>query len=216
MMIAEPITTLTDYAIALESIAFAGLLSRIPHKSVRCWAVAFAAVGIAAFTGGSLHGFAPHLEIASKLLLWKITLYAIGISSCFLLAGTIISAVSVRVQPWLLAAIGLKSLVYLGVAAIRNSFGYVVADYLSALVIVLLLQVKLAQRQSAAVSWIVSGIGVSAIAALILSSRFKWAIGIKAVDIYHLVQMVALYLLYKGASQLKDFEAIATQAKKNP
>ncbi|MBE9181711.1 hypothetical protein IQ268_24400 [Oculatella sp. LEGE 06141] len=216
MIIAEPLTTLTDYAIAVEATIFAIMLNQSRQTSVRLWAAAFAGVAIAALLGGTLHGFVPHMELGTRILLWKGTLYLLGLTSFLLLAGTVISSVPHRWHRWMLPIVGLKSFGYLGLATVRSNFAYVVADYLSALVIVLLLQLRAARRHRApGAPWILAGVLVSGVAVAVLRSRLALPFMIRSVDLYHVVQMVALYLLYRGVRQLRDVEPIAYSIK-NP
>lgn len=66
MALTEPITTLTDYAIALVAFILAGSLGRISWQkqqySIGLWAIAFACVALAAALGGTCHGFTQVLQ----------------------------------------------------------------------------------------------------------------------------------------------------------
>ena len=74
----DPMALATDYALGILALVFA---SRIRHVH-RSWALAFLFTAIGAFLGGSYHGFAP-----DDAMLWKGTVFAVGIASFYLLSG---------------------------------------------------------------------------------------------------------------------------------
>lgn len=197
-MIAEPITALTDYAIALQTSLFTLLLLRFKGIE-QLWAAAFACVSLAALLGGTYHGFARHLPPENQFLLWEVLAYAMGGASFFMVVATAQATVGRKLQ-WaiLLLATG-KLLAYLYATHLRLDFAYIVADYLLAMLLLLGLELFWGlHRQRPGAVWIIAGVVVSAIAVVALA--FPWA-GIamfKPVDVYHLVQMVALSCFYLG------------------
>lgn len=211
MMLAEPITTLTDYAIALEASFLAGGLlhenERNFQRSRFFWGVAFGWVAVAAAAGGTCHGFAPILTLSLLDHLWRLMGYAIGCASLFMLLGTVFSGMAGWVRWGALGAIGCKSAIYFFQVGQYDQFAPVAIDYLSAILVVLVLQAwqwvdqKQGQRESAL--WLCSGIGVSLAAGMILAFRVAIA-PLNHNDLYHLVQMVGLLLLYRGVRLLKD------------
>lgn len=208
-MITEPTTTLTDYAIALISLTLAERLLRVGWQnqqiSVCFWAVAFGFVTIAAALGGTCHGFVLMLEAALSKLLWQMMIYAISLASFCLLAGTIFSSISRRSQPWALLAVTTKSsLIWISLIQLPR-FDTAALDYGSAMVIVLLLQLRtLAAAPTRAATWLIAGILVSGLAIVVLISGFELSENFNHNDLYHLVQIIGLGLLYQGAKQLKD------------
>lgn len=209
MPTSELTTMLTDYAIALEALIFAGLLwrlgSRHPQQSIALWGAAFLSVAIAAFMGGTYHGFRLLISDQSQRLLWKVTIYAIGFMSLFIMAGTVRSSVPRSLQRWLLLGIAGQSLVYFYWAATHNDFTYAVVEYFLALGFMLLLQIGTAiGRRSSSIEWMVLGSLVSLAAAALLGIGFSIAPLLHASDVYHLVQAGGLYLFYRGARLLKD------------
>jgi hypothetical protein len=240
MIITQPITMLTDYAIALESVGFAIALlwmRPVAHPfAVRLWAIAFVATAVAAAVGGTCHGFLLYLANTTGLVLWKTVMVALSLASSLMLWATVVSAVGRRLHPWWLGAIGLKLALYLGWIAIDTSFTAVVVDYLSAMLLVLLLQLVVYRRgtkseakkpdfysdpelllthspktqalgldhQGLSAIWVIAGVIVSGIAASVLSIQFTLANGFSTNDLYHLIQMVALYLFYRGVCVLSE------------
>lgn len=210
MSITEPTTTLTDYAIAIESIVFAGVLLRaaVAQKQVSkgAWAIAFGCVAVAAVAGGTYHGFRTGIDRPTVIALWRIVIYALSVASLCMLVGTIISSLPRYWQRWWLLAVGIKSVIYWHWVGTARFFSYAVIDYFSAMLIVLLLQIRAMsyQENPTASRWIVAGILVSAIAVAVQAARISLAEHFNHNDLYHVIQMVALYLLFRGTCLLKD------------
>lgn len=205
MLITEPITMLTDYAIAVESAVFAILLfhrgHRQKHLAINLWAVAFGCVGLAAVLGGTCHGFTYYLTDSIIRSLWTLMIYTLSFASLFMLAATAIGSLSRRLQVWFLIGATIKSWIYLSWATTHNHFAYAIADYLSAMIAVLLLKIGAVYRRKnpKAAWWMIAGILVSGLAISVQALQLTIA-ALTSNDLYHLVQLVALYLLYRGAS----------------
>jgi len=75
-----------------------------------------------------------------------------------------LSTVPWRWQAGAMLAVFIKSLVYLSGATACESFDCAIADYFSAMLIVLLLHVRPLLQEVASARWIVGGVVVSAIA----------------------------------------------------
>ena len=173
MNVHEPMTVATDYLLAIFAAAFA---TRLWRAGARSWACAFAATAAASLLGGTYHGlaYAP---------LWKPTMYAVGLASLFLLAGL----------GRVLAAAGLvKFVIYATWIWTHDDFKDAIYDYASPLVVV---AVVAAIRKNA---WIVGGVAVSAIAALVQQSGFALHRHFNHNDLYHVIQIVALWMLHRG------------------
>lgn len=227
MTITEPITMLTDYVIAVESFIIVILLAQIlsgqrqQQIAMSWWLVSFGLVGVAAALGGTCHGFTYYLSNAAIRSLWAIMLFALSFASLCMLIATVITTLPRRVQKWFLIGATVKSCIYLAWATIHSHFVYAIVDYLSAMLVVLLLQgwallrVWIAYRQPnlsrassrnpiptpKAAGWIVAGVLVSGLAVGVQGLQLTIA-ALNSNDLYHLVQVVALYLLYCGASNL--------------
>lgn len=207
MILSEPVTTLTDYAIAGEALLFAGLLLKSKLKShlpVLCWAAAFGGVAIAAFCGGTYHGF-NLLPIEVKWGLWRGMTYGLSLASGCMLAAAV-SGLPRWVRAWGWGAIALKSALYLSWTAFHPNFTYIVVDYLSAMLLILLLQIRTTEQQINGQNssfWIAAGVWGSLVAAGVQGIGFKGTEYFNQNDLYHLLQMVALYFFYRGACVIK-------------
>lgn len=204
----EPTTTLTDYAIAVAALVFAISLLQIgwvkQQVSVRLWATAFFFVAVAAALGGTCHGFVTQLGSSLTRMLWVAMIYSLSLASFFMLTGTIFSSVGSKMQRWFLLGAITKSALT-GAALIQTPrFEIAAFDYGSAMVIVLILQLSTLTQPTQAASWIISGILVSGLAIGVLISGVTWSNFLNHNDLYHLVQLVGLSLLYRGTKQLRD------------
>jgi len=91
MQITEPVTMLTDYALAAASLYFAFLLARImgPRNRVSAWlwCAAFLASALAALLGGIYHGFALNFDGSILRYMWDAVVYITGLSTGCMVGG---------------------------------------------------------------------------------------------------------------------------------
>lgn len=212
MTISEPMTLLTDYLLGALVLFFAVRLGtagrRSSQMSVRLWSLAFYASAAAALAGGTYHGFLPYLEGPAALLLWKITVYAVGAAGFSLLVAAVIAAFAGRSRRCLLGLAGLKFLLYAAWMATHNDFRFVIYDYAPSLLAVLLLQIHGAfRRRQSSAPWLIGGILVSFIAAGVQRSGLLLHEHFNHNDLYHVIQMGAFWLLFRGGMLLRDRES---------
>lgn len=207
---AEPMTTLTDYAIALECLLFAGLLFGL-GRAGWLWATVFGCVSIAALLGGTYHGWAPVLSWQHLRLLWQGTVIALALAS-----GLMVVAAAVKTpKPWRLVLLALatgKLSLSLVASPTPQAFAVSVIDYASALGIVLLIQSWYSLRQkpgphlsrppSPGTVWMIGGILISGLAAGCLIRPWSETLRLSPLAGYHFVQMVALYYIYRSVKAL--------------
>lgn len=178
----EPVTMLTDYALALVS-AWLGLrLMRIE----KFWAVAFLALALAAFLGGTWHGF------WQNDLLWKATTLSVGVASFGMVVGSAFLTTSGKLLQFLILLAVVKLLAYTVWMLGHDEFIWVVADTVSALVIVALLHLWRFN------GWMLAGVAVSFLAGAVQASGFALHEHFNHNDLYHVVQIVAMLLFYAG------------------
>ena len=193
MTIHEPMTLATDYLLALACGGFSILLFRMKSAATGWWSLAFAAAALAALVGGTYHGF-PALYPA---VLWKTTLVAAGAASCAMVIGT---AIGSRIAPKFFFCFSvLKLVAYLAWIASHDDFIAVVVDSGSALLVVALLH---AMRRDAAWRWMVGGVAVAVVAAAVQALKLAPHPQFNHNDLYHVIQIAAMWLLYRGARLL--------------
>lgn len=195
---------LTDYALAGVTAVLCFFLFKNRAASARLWAVAFIALAVAAFLGGTVHGF----QVEG---LWKPTVMAVGIASFGMLAGSAYATTSGNVRRVLVIAAALKLAFYEAWMLGHDDFIFVVADTASAMLAVAALH--LLALDNPATRWILGGVVVSLIAAGIQAGRValhpQW---FNHNDLYHVVQIAAMVLYYAGARRMTDKTAISGPA----
>jgi hypothetical protein len=186
MSVHEPMTVATDYLMGIFALVFATRLWR-DH---RLWGLAFLFTAAASFLGGTYHGIAPSMTPLGAVALWKATVFSVGFASFFLLSA----------RGRLLASIGIVKLVlYVSWMTAHDDFVWVIADYGLTLLLVGIEQTAGWFRGRArSAPWILGSIGVSVIAALVQQSGLAMHRHFNHNDLYHLIQIGALWLLYRG------------------
>lgn len=192
-MIAEPMTLATDYLLAGVTAWLAWQLPRT-FRSQRWWAIAFAALAVGAFLGGTWHGF------LQSDALWKATVLTVGVASFAMLAGSVYATTSGIARQVLLVFAFLKLVVYCGWMLKRDEFIFVVLDSGVAFAAVAALHLWRFN------GWILAGVAVSVAAALVQASGFDLHRHFNHNDLYHVIQIGAMVLLYRGARPLTDWE----------
>lgn len=186
MTIHEPMTVATDYLMGGFALAFAFRLWR----DRRLWGLAFVFTAAASFFGGTYHGIAPALAPLAAVGLWKATVFSVGFASFFLLAA----------RGRLLASVGIVKLVlYVSWMTTHDDFKWVIADYGITLILIGIEQsVAWVRSRAASAPWILGSIAVSVVGALVQQSGVVMHRSFNHNDLYHLIQIVALWMLYRG------------------
>jgi len=207
--ITEPMTLATDYAMGALALVLAASLfgdaAAGQQLSSRLWAAAFVMTAVASFVGGTYHGFIQWMPGVTRRVSWKVTLLATGVGSACLLSAAVVASTTDTLRQALIALVCVKLLVFLWTIATRDQFSLVIADYGTALVAVLLLAALVRPTGlTPAAGWLAAGVGVSAVAGVIQWARLAPHPAFNHNDLFHLVQMAALYLLYRGGLLFRD------------
>jgi hypothetical protein len=211
MRITEPMTLLTDYVLGAWALVLALRLFSAAalggQFTMRVWAFGFLMTAVAAFAGGTYHGFIQMLPAVVARLCWKVTLVATGFGSAALLGAAFLAAATGPLAWGLLALVVLKLLVYLEVVLARDNFLLVIADYGSALLAMLVAAWFLRPTGlTPAAGWLAAGVGVSIVAGIIQAFRLAPHPRFNHNDLFHMVQMAAIYCLYRGGLLLRDMK----------
>jgi len=208
-MITEPTTLATDYVLGALCAAFAwrlyGSARATSQRAVGLWALAFAATAFGSFFGGTYHGFSTVLPAAVAAAIWTLTTIVVGFAACLLLSAALVAAVRPRARRWLLFAVWAQFAVYAIWMLWHDAFVNVIVEYGAAMLMTLVLQIATpGLRRAPSTRWIVAGVGVTIVAAAVQQSGFDLHKNLNHNDLQHLVQMVAVSLLYKGGMKLRD------------
>ncbi len=209
MQISEPTTLITDYLLGALNLYLAARLWKTGKsknsQSIKLWSGAFLASAIAAVVGGTSHGFAFYLSDFADSIIWKTTIYSIGLASFFMLAGTITATLTNPLKKWLLMLTGIKFLLFALWMMTHSAFKYVIYDYGPAMVgVMLLLIYAYLRKKEKGAPYIITGILISFFAAGIQQAGLTIHKYFNHNDLYHVIQMGAMIFLYKGARKLKD------------
>jgi len=202
-------TLATDYLLGtLCEVCGVLLLTRntsLRQASIRLWALALIAAGMGSYAGGTFHGLQHALSPPVAALLWKMTTVSVGIAGCLLLAAGFSAAFSGQIRRWLIGGAVVKLAIYVVWMLGHDEFRFVIYDYGSTLVILMLL--ALAGRLHGVHghrAYIVSGIFVSIAAAGVQQSGIRLHEHFNHNDLMHVVQMGGMWLLYMGGARLRD------------
>lgn len=207
-MISEPDVTLTDYGLAIECAAFAWLLYRRGRRGDPLRAsfiLFFASTGLAALTGGTVHGFFPDERGWGTRILWQTTLLAIGLAA---LAGWRIGA-WIQFSPIVARRISLATALQFAIygcviLAGTATFAVAILNYLPAAVFVLVV-LAVAYRRTRRREMLLALGGVAL--TFVASAVQQTGVGLHPVyfnhnALFHLIQGVALFLIFWGARRL--------------
>jgi len=195
----EPDVALTDYALALECTVFAYLLDRREH------ALFFGSAAVASLAGGTVHGFFLDVQTLGNAVLWRITLIAIGVTaaSAWAIGARVLfpAPAARRITIAAAAALGAYCVVTL---FITQQFRAAVVFYLPAVVFLLVaLSVAYARARERGILVAVAGLGLMFIAAAVQQARIALhPTYFNHNALYHLIQAVALWLLFLGLRRL--------------
>jgi hypothetical protein len=201
----------TDYllgglALVLASRLFAEYRS-VSQKAVVLWAGALLAVSLASFAGGTYHGFGHAMSERATVAVWTLTSMSMGLASFFLLAAALSASFGGEIRSRLIAGAAVKLAIYLVWVSAHDEFVWVILDYGSTLLIVLLLAaIGRLQGLRGHRSLIVSGILVSIAAAIVQQSGIRLHRHFNHNDFMHVIQMGGVWLLFKGGRRLRDAE----------
>ncbi len=204
-------TIVTDYAIAVACGWFSGRLvlseENRQHSSRQSWGIGFLFIGLGLLLGGTNHGFASYLSGDAVSLIWKFAYYTAGLSMALFVAGTIIGSAPAR--GWRRFFQGLNALGFLTymtwVTISDDSFLWVIIVSVVSLGAVAAIQAWVfVTQKSMSAKWLIAGVFISFLGAAIQQIGIDLHIHFNRNDLYHVVQMLGLYLLFRGAELLQD------------
>ena len=201
----EPAVVLTDYLLAVECAAFAVVLAR---RSVDgAWVAVFAATSVASVLGGTVHGFFPGPDDTAGGLLWAMTLLCVGVTAAALGRAAVGVGWGIdrarRMNTWLGVAVGAYAAVVLFVS---REFVVAIAAYLPAALFLMFVFARNRSRgRPAGAAPAILGVLI----ALGGAAAQRAGIGLHPDyfdhnALYHVVQAVALYLLFRAALEVGE------------
>lgn len=203
--ISETTTTVTDYMItAVAWWLGTKLVVRERPGPQRLWGLGFWFIGIGAFLGGTSHGFVTYLDDAAYSAIWKATVYSVGLSMLCVVAGTTEGS---RLAPsWRTPLHALNVVAFITYAiwmVNHDDFVWVILHYVPAMIGVALIQAWAWWRYGAeSARWIIGGVAITLLGAVVQQSGITLHRHFNHNDLYHVIQIVGLLVLYRGCQHL--------------
>jgi hypothetical protein len=198
MTLHEPATLLTDYLLSALGAGLAWRLRRgvaASNLAVVWWSRTLALTGLSAFVAGTYHGFAPNFEPTVSGAWWIVTLLLVNLVSAAMAMSLLHEHAGATPSRAWRALIALKFLTFAAIAVLHPVFVVVIVDY--GLTMLGWLAAALAGRRPWR-GWILAGIGLSVIAAIVQQARLAPSPRFNHNDLYHVLQALALMGLYGG------------------
>jgi uncharacterized protein DUF6962 len=203
--ISEPATMVTDYLLAALALPLAGLLLRTAHQrdsmAIMLWGSSFVAVAIAATLGGTVHGFANQLGTRRREL-WRATTFLLALAADLLVVAAGVALLPVAAASCLALTMAVKLVLFTAWMRTRDHFRLVVVAQSLSLAALLALGLAFG-RWGNGTSWIAAGVLACFIAGLVQQSGLTMR-RLNQNDLSHLVQLVGVYLLYRGGLLLVE------------
>lgn len=196
----EPVTTLTDYAITLAAGWLALRLAGVAD-GMATWLLvgALGAVAVAALLGGTEHGFGRRMAEWPRRLMWRLTMQLALLACLLLLAAVAMAHAPAAWRPWLLAAAVAKTLAFAHFAWWRAEYRWVVYDSLVTFAAIAAIETWAWVGGGApAAPWMLAGVVVSVLAGLVQRAALAPHRHFNHNDLYHVAQIAAAYLFYRG------------------
>ena len=199
--ITEPMTMVTDYLLALFAWIFAYFILANGYDEVQLyWSLSLIVTGIGAVGGGSSHGFKEFFSEKINSVLWKTSIIPIGIGAYLMGVASINSSLDWQYRWTINLLLAFTTLLYcIWIAFVNDKFIYVIFYYAPLMLLVLALQV-LRYLLSHLGGYIILGVLVSFLAAGIqITTKEKLPKYFNNNDLFHVMQIIGLYLFYLGA-----------------
>lgn len=203
----EPDVILTDYLITLISLYFIWdiyLHSITRDFFTKTWLLFFFTIAVSSFLGGTVHGFCSNPMTLCQTILWPTTLLSIGLTAvcCWIIGGYFLFKKNIM-QKWMAFIACLYVIYAIVVIFYIQKFFIAIISYLPAILFLFIANLMVfVKTKSSSCLWVMSGIITSFVAAYIqqagvaLNSEY-----FNHNATYHIVQIIGLCLLFKGARQ---------------
>jgi hypothetical protein len=205
MILAEPDVALTDYTLTFECLAFCWVLAGIKTSlKIPKWSsiAAFLGLGLAAFTGGTVHGFFQEESSLGFRLLWPVTLLGIGLTafSCWIFASDILFVGRLKKSMQVFAVVALGAYV-VEILFLDQRFKIAIFFYLPAAILLFgaAWRIYFRERTLPAATGI-SGIAIALIAPVLQQRGISWSsLSLNHNSLYHLLQALSNAMVFWAA-----------------
>lgn len=180
-------------------------MRHLREHAISYWVAALCSVGASALLGGIWHGFAPAMEPRTAALIWTSSI-ALAIAGSFMfLIATLHVFTGGRLLGLLSGCAVIKFALFAVWASVNGDIRLVIYDSgLTMLVMLLLASWGAWLQRVPAASWMLAGVVTAMVAALFQQGRVSIHRYFNHNDLYHVIQMGALYCLYRAGALVRD------------
>lgn len=165
----------------------------------------FYTLAAGALLGAIAHGFSPNFPPILKMLVWKATVLSAGLTAMFFVLTSLAAVMSFESYT-LLRWIPILGLIIYAVIIWRDSqFIQAMKFTVPAMIFVLAAMIYIfGTTKDAGAGNIILGLLITSVGAVLWAVRFSPHSHFNHNDIYHLVQMVGLWFIYRGGLAIKN------------
>jgi hypothetical protein len=207
--VTEPMTVATNAVLAVFAFVLAVRLAYradAAGSDAAGWlAAGLLATGLAAIIGALAHGTDPARDEALRARFWRGALYATGFIGAATVASVAFFAARGSIRSAILVFAVMKLIVFIVRVARQPEFRVAAADYGAALAILLAgAAYEMIRRRASGMTWLIAGVLVSLVAGIVQARKLTLHRHFNNNDLYHVIQMAALYAFYRGGAMLVD------------
>jgi hypothetical protein len=199
-MIHEPATLATDMLLALLGGWLAWRLRKrvtSNNSAAIWWCRALLAMAASALVGGLYHGFAPNFHAAVDGVWWRLVLSLICVMG-LTMEVSLIHEIAPAWPGWMRVVV-VKFLLSVAAVIVWPDFRVAMADY--GLAMLAWVAAALILRRGWRI-WMLSGVGLSAVAGWVQQSGWGLTPGFNHNDVFHVIQALALLGFYRAGCRL--------------
>lgn len=203
----EPTTTLTDVVLTILGLGFGlSVLAQYQEKQFAFhfyWGWGFIWSGMGAFLGALSHGYGPYFNSKVQKILWKLTMFNIGVSGWLYAVGSSIFFFrneTYDAARWIFIVAFILYILWL----LKDDRFLVVIIYYIPLMLFIMggMLYQFVVLNSAGSLAVAMGILVSLAGAGIQASGFSIHKHFNHNDIFHVIQMIGYLLMYQGGMEI--------------
>jgi hypothetical protein len=210
MQITEPATLATDYLLAVFTAWLArrlALASRVAEWNglvekagvQQWWSVAFMATAVAGATGGTVHGFQQMLARPVANALWLATLESLVVAAFAVVSAAIVLLGFRRTATFAATFAAAVAFSSYGLWVVKHPvFLAAIAAYGAAFAVLVGVRLYVRPLDSGG-RLLLAGVALSLVAAGVQQSGWSIHPKFNHNDLYHVIQAVAVWLLYRAA-----------------
>ncbi len=209
-LIFEPMTAFTDLLIFGLGVYYTKEVYGIYTERLMdvhfyfSWVFLF--MGLAGLFGALSHGIGPHLPESIHTFLWRMTLYSIGFISFAMALGGLYHILPFSTMEWFRWLPFIVLIIFTMVITRHDDFKTVVLFYLPTIILLMgIMLYSYLRFDREGTGFILISVLAAFVGAFVQQSGMSFHKHFNHNDIYHVIQMMSMYFLYRGVFLLSDF-----------